>query len=152
MSNFEKRNLRSGHLMCPGGVTFGVIGSSFFLEMCQIVGWAAMEIWRRYAPPFFRYLRKTWGGRITAPPPPAVRGLNLIWASGVRHQQNPEVRSSVLIPDQNLGGGADRKFSEKNLLGFSENNSRTSRPIVTKLCIPIFGQCYHFPEKLKAVR
>ena len=28
-----------------------------------------------YAPPFFRYLRKTWGGggRITAPP--AVRGL-----------------------------------------------------------------------------
>ena len=33
MSNFEKRNLRSGHLMWPGGVTFGVIGSSFFGNM-----------------------------------------------------------------------------------------------------------------------
>ena len=42
MSNFEKRNLRSGHLMWPGGVTFGVIGSSFFSEMCEIVGWTAM--------------------------------------------------------------------------------------------------------------
>ena len=30
LSNFEKRNLRSGHLMWPRGVTFGVIGSSFF--------------------------------------------------------------------------------------------------------------------------
>ena len=30
MSNFEKRNLRSGHLLRPGHVTFGVIGSSFF--------------------------------------------------------------------------------------------------------------------------
>ena len=30
MSNFEKRNLRSGHLLWPGHVTFGVIGSSFF--------------------------------------------------------------------------------------------------------------------------
>ena len=41
--NFEKRNLRSGHLMWPGVVTFGVIGSSFFFFlMCQIVGWTAM--------------------------------------------------------------------------------------------------------------
>ena len=30
MSNFEKRNLRSGHLIRPGHVTFGVSGSSFF--------------------------------------------------------------------------------------------------------------------------
>ena len=51
MSNFKKRNLRSCHLMWPGGVTFGVIVSSFFWKSA-----------------FFRYLRKTWGGRITAPP------------------------------------------------------------------------------------
>ena len=30
ISNFEKRSLRSGHLMRPGHVTFGVIGSWFF--------------------------------------------------------------------------------------------------------------------------
>ena len=41
MSNFEKRNLRSGHLIRPGHVTFGVSGSSF-LEMCQSVGWTAI--------------------------------------------------------------------------------------------------------------
>ena len=29
LSNFEKCNLRSGHLMWSGSVTFGVIGSSF---------------------------------------------------------------------------------------------------------------------------
>ena len=71
MANFEKRNLRSGHLMWPGRVTFVVIGSSFFfLEMCHIVGWTAMHIWRRYASSFFRSLRKTWGGSDKA-----VRGL-----------------------------------------------------------------------------
>ena len=73
LSNFEKCNLRSGHLMWPGGVTFGVIGSSFFLEMCQIVGWTAMANWRRVAPPFFRYLRKTWGGVDNRPPPGRAR-------------------------------------------------------------------------------
>ena len=42
MSNFEKCNLRSGHFMRPGHVTFEVIGSSFFSEMCQIVGGTAV--------------------------------------------------------------------------------------------------------------
>ena len=41
MLNFEKRNLRSGHLMWPGGVIFGVIGHRF-LEMCQIVDLTAV--------------------------------------------------------------------------------------------------------------
>ena len=62
--------------MWPGGVTFGVIGSSFLLERCQIVGWTAMENLAALCAALFRYLRKTWGGgRITAPP--AVRGLKL---------------------------------------------------------------------------
>ena len=59
MSNFEKRNLRSGHLMWPGGVTFRVIGSSIFgnVSYCWLNSYGgAMR--RR----FFRYLRKTWGG------------------------------------------------------------------------------------------
>ena len=33
MLNFEKRNLRSGHLIRPGHVTFGVSWSSFFGNM-----------------------------------------------------------------------------------------------------------------------
>ena len=37
------------------------------------------QIWRRCAPPFFCYLRKTDGGGtyVPPPPPPAVRGLKL---------------------------------------------------------------------------
>ena len=37
MSNFEKRSLRSGHLMRPGHVTFGVIGSSFFRKCVKLL-------------------------------------------------------------------------------------------------------------------
>ena len=38
------------------------------------------EIWLRYAPPFFRYLRKTWlGGGGADNRPPAVRGLTCSW-------------------------------------------------------------------------
>ena len=63
LSNFEKCNLRSGHLMWPGGVTFGVIGSSFFFWKCtKLLAAQLWQIWRRYAPPFFRYSWKTWGG------------------------------------------------------------------------------------------
>ena len=63
MSNFEKRNLWSGHLMWPGGVTFGVIGSLFFFGNVS-------NCWlNSYGKPFFRYLRKTWGGLISAPRP-----------------------------------------------------------------------------------
>ena len=35
------------------------------------------QIWRRCAPPFFCYLRKTDGGGTYVPPPPAVRGLKV---------------------------------------------------------------------------
>ena len=72
MSNFEKCNLRSGHLMWPGGVTFGVIGSSFFfLEMCQIVGWTAMANLAALCAAVFSLSAKNLrgGGRITAPRP-----------------------------------------------------------------------------------
>ena len=69
MSNFEKRNLRSGHLMWPGGVTFGVIGSSFFWKCVKLLAEQLWQIWRRYAPPFFRYLRKTSGGGGCTPTP-----------------------------------------------------------------------------------
>ena len=63
MSNFEKRNLRPGHLMWPGGVTFRVIGSSFFfLEMCQIVGWIAMVNLSSLRAAFFSLSAKTLRG------------------------------------------------------------------------------------------
>ena len=69
ISNFEKRNLRSGHLMWPGGVIFGVIGSSFFGNVSNC--WLNNGKFGGATPPFFRYLRKTWGGITTA-----VRGLS----------------------------------------------------------------------------
>ena len=72
MSNFEKRNLRSGHLMWPGGVIFGVIGSSFFWKCVKLLAEQLWQIWR----PFFRYLRKTWGGGGLISAPPAVRGFS----------------------------------------------------------------------------
>ena len=61
LSNFEKCNLRSGHLlvMWPGGVTVGVIGSSFF-KCAKLLTEQLWQIWLRFATPFLRYLRKTW--------------------------------------------------------------------------------------------
>ena len=70
MSNFEKRNLRSDHWMWPGGVTFVVIGSSFFcVEICQIVGWTAMaNLAALRATVFFAICEKLRGDWY--PPPP----------------------------------------------------------------------------------
>ena len=76
MSNFEKRNLRSGHLLRHGHVTFGVIGSSFFINVLNC--WLNSYGKFRVAPPFFRYLRKPYGGGLKSTPPPTpVRGLSL---------------------------------------------------------------------------
>ena len=44
MSNFEKRNLRLGHLMRPGHVTFGVIGSSFFRKCVKLLAYVIVQI------------------------------------------------------------------------------------------------------------
>ena len=78
LSNFEKCNLRSGHLMWPGAWKrdLWVHRVIVFFLMCQIVGRTAMANLAalRVAVFFFRYLRKTWSGRrITAPPPPPGR-------------------------------------------------------------------------------
>ena len=44
-----------------------------FLKAVQKMIEQVLKIWRRYAPPFFRYLGKTWGGCLNTPP--ARRGL-----------------------------------------------------------------------------
>ena len=59
-----KCNLRSGHLMWPGIVTFGVIGSSLFWKCVKLLAEQLWQIWS--------FSEKTWGGGY---PPPAVRGL-----------------------------------------------------------------------------
>ena len=75
MTNFEKRNLRPGHLMRPGHVTFGVIGSYFFGKCVKLLAEQLWQIWRPYAPPFFRYLRKTpYGGGVEITPPRRCEG------------------------------------------------------------------------------
>ena len=76
MSNFEKRNLRSGHLMWPGGVTFGVIGSSFFgnVSNCWLNSYGKFGGATRRR--FFAICEKPEEGGGWYPPPPAVRGLN----------------------------------------------------------------------------
>ena len=76
MSNFEKRNLRSGHLLRPGHVTFAWsrdIGSSFVYKGVNLLAEQLWQIWRSYAPPFFRYLRKTLRGVEINPPPAGAR-------------------------------------------------------------------------------
>ena len=75
MSNFERRNLRSGQLMWPGGVTFGVIGSSFFgnVSNCCLNSYGKFGGHTRRR--FFAICKKTEWGVDTRPP--AVRGLTL---------------------------------------------------------------------------
>ena len=68
MSNFVKRNLRSGHLMRPDHVTFGVIGSSFFenVSNCWLNSYGNFGGTTRRR--FFRYLqKKTLRGVTSAP-------------------------------------------------------------------------------------
>ena len=76
MSNFEKRSLRSGHLMRPGHMTFGVIGSPFFRKCVKLLTEWLWQIWRRYAPPFFSLSAKNRTGAEINPPPP-VLGLKI---------------------------------------------------------------------------
>ena len=74
ISNFEKRNLRSGHLIRPGHVTFGVIGSSFFgnVSNCWLNSYGKFGGATRRR--FFAIYEKPNGGGGEINPPP-VRGL-----------------------------------------------------------------------------
>ena len=74
MSNFEKRNLTSGHLMWPGGVTFDVIGSSFLenVSNCWLNSYGKFGGTTRRR--FFSICEKLREGADNRPP--AVRGLN----------------------------------------------------------------------------
>ena len=59
LSNFEKCNLRSGHLMWSGGVTFGIIGSAFFFKI----------VFRFYPKkPVARIEGLLWGAQRRMPP------------------------------------------------------------------------------------
>ena len=48
--------------MRPGGVTFGVIGSSLFWKCVKLLAEQLWQIWRRYAPPFFSLSAKNLRG------------------------------------------------------------------------------------------
>ena len=68
MSNFEKRSLRSGHLMRPGHVTHGVIGSSFFRNVsnCWLNSYSKFGGATRRR--FFAICEKPYGGVEINPP------------------------------------------------------------------------------------
>ena len=95
MSNFEKRNLRSGHLLRPGHVNFRVIGSSFFFRnvsnfwlnsYCKFGGATRRRFLAICEKPY-------WGVEITPPPRRApVRGLTF------KDEKNVSIAPSVLIP------------------------------------------------------
>ena len=82
MSNFEKRNLRSGHLLRPGHVTFGVIGSSFFRNVsnCWLNSYGKFGGATRRR--FFAICEKPQGGGLKSTPPPPVRGLKSVMGPG----------------------------------------------------------------------
>ena len=46
----------------PGGVTFEVIGSSFFWKCVKLLAEQLWQIWRRVAPRFFAICEKPEGG------------------------------------------------------------------------------------------
>ena len=77
LSNFEKCNLRSGHLMWPGGVTFGVIRSSFFgnVSNCWLNSYGIFggAMRRRFS----LSAKSLMGGADTPPPGRARVRLNL---------------------------------------------------------------------------
>ena len=62
----KKGNLGSGHLMRPGGVTFGVIGSSFF-KCAKLLAEQLWQIWRAAV---FSLSAKNLKGADNRPPPP----------------------------------------------------------------------------------
>ena len=79
LSNFEKCNLRSGHLMWPGGVTFGVIGSSFFGNVPNLGYGTAMAMANLAAlcAAVFSLSAKNLRGGGADHRPLAVRGLKI---------------------------------------------------------------------------
>ena len=78
MSNFEKRNLRSGHLMRPGHVTFWVSGSSFFVNLsnCWMNSYGKFGGATRRR--FLAICEKPYGGGGLKSTPPPVRGLTAV--------------------------------------------------------------------------
>ena len=73
MSNFEKRNLRSGHLIRPGHVTFGVSGSSFFgnVSNCWLNSYGKFGGATRRR--FLAICEKPYGGGVEINPPAGAR-------------------------------------------------------------------------------
>ena len=78
MSNFEKRNLRSGHLIRPGHVTFWVSGSSFFGNVSNCWLNSSGKFGGATRRRFLAICEKPYGGVEINPPPPPVRGLRLV--------------------------------------------------------------------------
>ena len=72
----KKRSLRSGHLMRPGHVTFGVIGSSFFGNVSNCLLNSYGKFGGAMRRRFFAAKNRTGGGGGWNQPPP-VRGLTL---------------------------------------------------------------------------
>ena len=71
LSNFEKMQLEVRSLNVTWRRDLWGHRVIVFWKCAKLLAEQLWQIWRRYAPPFFRYLRKTWGGggggRITAP-------------------------------------------------------------------------------------
>ena len=78
MSNFEKRNLRSGHLIRPGHVTFGVSGSSFFGNVSNCLLNSSGKFGGATRRRFLAICEKPYGGLKSTPP--AGARVNRIWS------------------------------------------------------------------------
>ena len=90
MSNFENRNLRSGHLIRPGHVTFGVSGSSFLgnVSNCWLNSYGKFGGATRRR--FFAICEKPYGGGVEINPPAGAReGKNLSIRGPTRPDPTP---------------------------------------------------------------
>ena len=117
MSNFEKRNLRSDHLIRPGHVTFGVSGSSFFgnVSNCWLNSYGKFLA----ICAVFSLSAKNLTGGWNQPPPP-VRGLTLA----------------------SLGGGG-----AKGTMCFFANSSWSTGHFALKLVTPLRATIPHIESK-----
>ena len=78
LSNFEKRNLRSGHLMWPGGVTFEVTRSKFSSNVSK----CSMNSYAKFGGATRRCFSLSAKKNLRGPdnrPPGRVRVKNICW-------------------------------------------------------------------------
>ena len=94
-----KRKLKFDHDLVPVFLTWWPDprspGPEIFRSYVKRLPHRLCQIWRRCAPPFLRYLRKTLGGGSHRPPPLPGRGLNVHKFVKINHNKPAPSQQNV---------------------------------------------------------